>query len=74
MVGLSTKAERETQVCEDIVCTHRTGNIPLTRIVAVEVGEEEYWVKYGVYKVPTEHWYIMLLSCELRVEKVSVVE
>ena len=56
MVGVSTKA--------------------LTTIVALgvdptEVGEE-YMVKYGVYMVPNKHWYMVLLSCELRVEKVSV--
>ena len=68
MVGLSTKAERETQVCEDILCTHRTENLPFTMIVVLAV---EYWVKYGVYRVPIRHWYTVLLSCELRVKKVS---
>ena len=25
-----------------------------------------------MYTVPTKHWYMLLLSCELRVEKVSI--
>ena len=43
----------------------------MTTTEALE-GDGVYWVKYGVYSVPTKHWYIVLLSFELTVEKVSV--
>ena len=43
-------------------------------MTTTEALEEDgvYWVTYGVYCVPTKHWYIVLLSFELTVEKLSI--